>query len=389
MRDRALIRLLVGLTVLNHIAFTGSRVAVPLGALELHASPFAVGMLLSCYALLPMLLSVSAGRWIDRIGIRIPTIAGTVLLAVGVLLPFLSWRIEAMYLGSVALGLGMMAHALAAQQAAGLIGGDDMRVANFSLLALGFSASGFLGPTTAGATIDLLGHRWAFGMLALAPLLTLLVLLRSQLARRLPAPVAQVGPAAPRGRLLDLLATPELRRLYLAVVLLSSAWDVHQFLVPLYGAQMGIAASQIGLVLGAFSLATFLVRMALPLINRRVGPWPLVLTALSIAALVYLAYPLLPLLAWMFALSFLLGLGLGVAQPMVMVVMHRASPRDRVAEAGGLRMTLVNGTQAFLPSAFGAFGAAFGLSAIFWGMSALIAAGSLHVFLGLRHERRH
>jgi MFS family permease len=176
--------------------------------------------------------------------------------------------------------------------------------------------------------------------------------------------------------------------LYLSVVVLSSAWDVHQFLVPLYGASLGISASKIGLVLGAFSVATFIVRLTLPWLAGRVGDWPLVLGAMAVAALVYLAYPVFPVLSTMLALSFLLGLGLGVAQPMMMAVLHRASPPDRIGEAAGLRMTLINGTQTFLPTAFGAFGAAFGLSAIFWGMALLIAGGGAHVWRGLRQEAR-
>lgn len=383
------IRLLVALTVLNHTAFAGSRVAVSLGALELGASPFAIGLLLSFYGLLPMFLSVPAGRWIDRVGMRLPMLAGTGLLAFGVAVPFLTWDIGAMYLASVTIGLGMMAYYLAAQKAAGMIGGDAARTANFSLMALGFSMSGFLGPTSAGVAIDLIGHRWTFALLAAAALATLAVLLRASLARELPAPGPQVaGPEAPPTRLMDLLGTPELRRLYLSVVVLSSAWDVHQFLVPLYGASLGISASKIGLVLGAFSVATFIVRLTLPWLAGRVGDWPLVLGAMAVAALVYLAYPVFPVLSTMLALSFLLGLGLGVAQPMMMAVLHRASPPDRIGEAAGLRMTLINGTQTFLPTAFGAFGAAFGLSAIFWGMALLIAGGGAHVWRGLRQEAR-
>jgi predicted MFS family arabinose efflux permease len=383
------IRLLVALTVLNHTAFAGSRVAVSLGALELGASPFAIGLLLSFYGLLPMFLSVPAGRWIDRVGMRVPMLAGTGLLAFGVAVPFLTWDIGAMYLASVTIGLGMMAYYLAAQKAAGMIGGDAARTANFSLMALGFSMSGFLGPTSAGVAIDLIGHRWTFALLAAAALATLAVLLRASLARELPAPGPQVaGPEAPPTRLMDLLGTPELRRLYLSVVVLSSAWDVHQFLVPLYGASLGISASKIGLVLGAFSVATFIVRLTLPWLAGRVGDWPLVLGAMAVAALVYLAYPVFPVLSTMLALSFLLGLGLGVAQPMMMAVLHRASPPDRIGEAAGLRMTLINGTQTFLPTAFGAFGAAFGLSAIFWGMALLIAGGGAHVWRGLRQEAR-
>jgi MFS family permease len=383
------VRALVAMTVLNHAAFAGSRVAVPLGALELGASPFAIGLLLSFYGLLPMFLSVPGGRWIDRVGMRLPMIAGSALLAFGVSLPFLTWDIGAMYLASVTVGLGFMAYHLAAQKAIGMMGPPEARTANFSLLALGFSISGFAGPTTAGLAIDLLGHRGVFALLALAVVLAIAGLLRFPFARVLPHRAAQVaGPEAPSGRLMDLLGTPELQRLYLAVVLLSSAWDVHQFLVPLYGASIGLSASKIGLVLGAFSAATFLVRLALPLIVRRLPEWTLILAAMAAATLVYLVYPLFPSLAGMLALSFVLGLGLGTGQPLMMSVLHRVSPPDRIGEAAGLRMTLINGTQTFLPTTFGAFGGLFGLSAIFWGMALLIGGGAWYTGRGLHAEGR-
>ena len=62
----------VVLNALGHLAFVGARMTTTLFALELGASEAAVGVLMSLFALLPMLLSVSAGRLIDRIGPRRP-----------------------------------------------------------------------------------------------------------------------------------------------------------------------------------------------------------------------------------------------------------------------------------------------------------------------------
>lgn len=388
------IRSLVGLSILTHAAFGGSRVAVSLAALELQASPFAIGLLLSFYGLLPMFLSVPAGRWIDRVGMQLPMVAGCALLAFGVGVPFLIWDIGALYLASVTVGLGFMAFHLAVQKAAGLVGGVAARTSNFSLLALGFSISGFLGPTLTGLAIDAVGHRWSFALLALAPLCAIPALRLVSFVRELgePARPARSAPGelsdAPPTRLWDLLATPELKRLYVSVTVLSSAWDVHQFLVPLYGAGIGLSASSIGLVLGAFSVATFIVRLLLPFISHRVADWHLILGAMASSTLVYVVYPQFPVLPAMLLLSFVLGLGLGTAQPMMMVVLHRESPPERIGEAAGLRLTLINGTQTFLPTAFGAFGSAFGLAAIFWGMAAMIGGGGAYVARGLRSEGR-
>ena len=40
------------------------------------------------------------------------------------------------------------------------------------------------------------------------------------------------------------------------------------FLLPLYGIQIGLGASAIGFIIGSFSIATVLVRLALPWLSR-------------------------------------------------------------------------------------------------------------------------
>ena len=61
--------LVVLFTVLNHLAYTGSRVTVSLFALHEGASALAVGVLMSLFALLSMLISVPVGRLVDCIGV--------------------------------------------------------------------------------------------------------------------------------------------------------------------------------------------------------------------------------------------------------------------------------------------------------------------------------
>ena len=81
-RSRTLPALIV-LGVLNHTAFTGSRVTVSLYALSLGASPFVVGTLMGLYSFLPMWLAIGAGRMSDRIGVRALMLAGSLGIAIG------------------------------------------------------------------------------------------------------------------------------------------------------------------------------------------------------------------------------------------------------------------------------------------------------------------
>ena len=77
----------LSLAVISHTAFNASRMTVSLAAIQLKAPTYMVGLLLSLYALLPMLLSLPFGRWIDRVGTRLPMLLGAIGLAVGFSVP--------------------------------------------------------------------------------------------------------------------------------------------------------------------------------------------------------------------------------------------------------------------------------------------------------------
>src|SRR5260221_180608 len=149
---------LIFITLLNHSVFAGMRVSVSLYAIHLHATPFTVGVLMALYALLPMLSAVSMGRLIDRIGARVPMLVGSVAIALGALVPYLWPTLTALHLTSVLIGSGFMMYQVAAQNIIGYIGRPEDRPMTFSLAALGFSASGFVGPMLAGFGMDAFGH---------------------------------------------------------------------------------------------------------------------------------------------------------------------------------------------------------------------------------------
>jgi MFS family permease len=68
------------------------------------------------------------------------------------------------------MGFGFMLFQVAVQHATGDLGSPGDRAANFGTLALGASVASFAGPLIAGFAIDHAGHRAAFGLLALLPL---------------------------------------------------------------------------------------------------------------------------------------------------------------------------------------------------------------------------
>jgi MFS family permease len=366
--------LLIFVTLLNHSVFAGTRVTASLYAIHLGATPLTVGALMALYAMLPIFFAVSMGRWIDRIGARAPMLVGSVAIGSGAILPFLFPGMNALYAASVLIGSGFMMYQVAAQHIVGYIGKPEDRPVNFSLSALGFSISGFAGPMIAGFGIDEIGYTWTFAVLAGLPLVPIAVLGLNRL--RLPQPHAHASKPDPRHRVADLLRHRDLRPVFVTSGLLAAAWDMFTFAIPVYGASIDLSASSIGLVLGAFSAATFVIRGLLPAISRRLTAWPLLAASLAIAAGSFLMFPLLQSGALLMAVSFFLGLGLGMSQPMVMSLLHNTVPQGRVGEAIGVRMTMVNFSQIAIPLLFGALGSALGMLPVFWATALLLSGGS-------------
>jgi predicted MFS family arabinose efflux permease len=242
---------------------------------------------------------------------------------------------------------------------------------HFSWFALGYFSERFPWPPLAGFAIDLAGYRSAFLMLALP----------GPRGRRCSSearvPRAQEPKAdAAQHRIADLLRNPRLLPIFLFSGLLATGWDMYTFVIPIYGTRIGLSASTIGIVMSSFALATFVVRLFMPSVARRLSEWTVVCAALLIAGTAYSLFPLVTQVPFLIALSFLLGLGLGCAQPMIMAALYAASPPGRQGEVVGMRTTMINASQTFMPLAFGAVGTALGMAPILWTMAAALLLGS-------------
>ena len=367
--------LIIILMVLDHIAFNGSRISVTLYAIFLGESAFTVGSLLALYALFPALFSVAAGRWIDRVGIVRPLQIGSLGVGIGAILPFLWPGLPVLYTACVIVGLAFMLVNVAAYHAVGELSQPEDRAINFSYVALGFSTSLFIAPILSGVSIDSFGHRATFALLAAFTLLPIVVLSLNLL----PIPAPTIKPEGNvNGHVLDLLRDAHLRRLYIVMAVLTVAWDVYSFAIPVYGTTIGLSASEIGLVMASFAAATFVVRLAMPFFVQTIQPWPLLVGALLVAGLSFFLLPFASNVAPLMGLMFLLGLGLGSPQPMILTLLHESAPAGRAAEALGLRTTLINGSQTIMPLIFGGVGAALGMMPVFWTMSAALVLGSVY-----------
>ena len=369
------IRFVLLLTVILHLAFAGSRVTLSLLALHLQATPLTVGVLISLLAAVPLVFAVGWGRTIDRIGVRKPLLIGACLVLGALLLAAALPRIEVLFIVSAVAGSGFMLVHICVNQVAGLLGTPEQRSRNFSLLALAFSTSGFLGPTISGFAIDLIGHRLTFLLLGGSTAVGIALMLLRPI--RLPAHPASVA-GHERKRVGDLFRIRGLRRAFVASAVLSMAWDLFTFVTPIHGTRLGLSASMIGLILGSFGAAIFLVRLVLPAIVHRLSEWPLLIGGMFATGVAMIIFPLIDSVSLLIAVAFMLGLAIGGTQPMIMSLLYNTAPQGRGGEVVGVRTFLLNLTQAGMPLLFGVLGSTMGMTPVFWAMAAVLLLGGAY-----------
>ena len=119
-----------------------------------------------------------------------------------------------------------------------------------------------------------------------------------------------------------------------------TGWDLYMFYLPIYAHSIELPASTIGLMLGAFAAATFIVRFSLPFLTRRYNARRVLSVSMFCAAAMFVLFPFVTGVWLLGALSFSLGLALGCSQPVTLLLAYNRSPEGRTGEATGIRFAL-------------------------------------------------
>ena len=361
-------------SLLQGISMRGAKMVVSLSSLSLGATPFQVGILASLFAAFPLLLAVTAGRVSDRIGVRRPMIGGAIVISCGIAIPLVVPGFTGLIACATLIGLGHIFFHVSVHNLIGAYGAGEARTRNFATFSLGQSVSAFIGPALAGFSIDGLGFPPTHAMLAIVALLpaTILAVYPKLIPERAPHAAHDAG-----GGSLELLANPGLRRTLIMSGVTLTGIELFTFYFPVYGRSIGLTATAIGLVMSSYAVAAFIVRLGMHYAARRIGELGVLTASLFVAGFTYLAVPMVsqaPLLALM---AFLLGIGLGCAQPLTILLTYNHAPEGRSGEALGMRLTVNKLTQIAVPLLFGGLGSAFGLYPVFWANGAFLLAGGM------------
>lgn len=362
---------ILAIVLLWNTCYKGARVANTLYALELGAGPLDTGLLLATYGFFPLLLAVFTGKIADRYGVRVPVVAGSIITVLGTLLPWFWPQLPVLFASAAVSGAGFILTQVSMQSLVGSLTGGPERTRNLNLYALTVSTSDLLGPIIAGFSIDAVGHVGTYLNLAWPGLLAVLAVLflSGRLVR------AAVVSDRSGQRMADLFRIRNLRRMFLTSALVMTGLDLFQLYLPLHGHALGLSASAIGVILGAFAAAGFVTRALLMMLVRRFGEERTLCYSMYLAAGTFFLIPMFENAVVLGVVCFVLGLGMGLGQPLTVILTYNYSPPGRYGEGLGVRIAVNNSMHVAVPAVFGAVGSLFGLAPVFWLSSAILALG--------------
>jgi MFS family permease len=183
----------------------------------------------------------------------------------------------------------------------------------------------------------------------------------------------RAGGDAASGGMGTLLRLPGLLRALLISCVVLSAVDITLVYLPALGADRGLAAGFVGLLLTLRAVASMTSRFFLGRLVQWVGRRRLMITsvALSAVSMAVIAVPL-PAVA-VAVVVVLLGLGLGVGQPLTMSWLAEMAPPGLRGRAMSLRLTGNRLGQVLIPSAVGLVAAGVGAAGVLAATAAALA----------------
>ena len=362
---------ILAIVLLWNAGYKGARVASTLYALELGAGPLDTGLLLATYGCFPLLLAVFIGKITDRYGVRVPIAAGTIVSVLGTALPWFFPVLPMLFVAAAVSGAGFILTQVSMQSLVGALGSGTARSRNVNLYALVVSTSDLMGPIIAGFSIDHIGYVLTYLVLAAPGVVAVLVVL-FMFGR-----MAHAAGGADRSgqRMVDLFRITHLRRMFLTSALVMTGLDLFQLYLPLHGHSIGLSASAIGIMLGAFAAAGFVTRVLMTVLVRRFGEERTLGYSMYLAACTFFMIPLFDNAIVLGVVCFVLGLGMGLGQPLTVILTYNYAPPGRHGEGLGLRIAINNSMHVAVPALFGAIGTVFGLAPVFWLSSAILALG--------------
>ncbi|HEU0235815.1 MAG TPA: MFS transporter [Candidatus Limnocylindrales bacterium] len=388
-----------------------TRPTITYRALDLGATPVEIGLIQSSFSLLPALLAIAIGRRVDRDGASRYMIGAMAMLTAGGVLAAFAGGLPALALAQLAMGLGQITYLVAGQALVANVGPREGREVRFGHYSTINSIGQLIGPiipatiiggaVAASAGLLVAGtsttppaaapgaaagiapdHPEGVVFLVAAGLTAsgfLLALLLPRLTRGRDRPASP--PADGRGPGLLAVTGRVLRRsgmpsaMFVGITVISTI-DLLAAYLPAHGEEAGLSVGLIGALLSARAGASLVSRIFMAQLIARLGRSRLLGTSMAFASAAIVALPFVSSPPVLVGLMVVVGLGIGLGQPMTIAWVANRSPRSERGTALGVRITGNRVALLVVPTLMGAVAGAAGIAAIFVVVGVALAVGA-------------
>ena len=367
--------------VLHATFVNGLMVAVRLvasyRALSLDADALALGIVAAGFAVLSVVAAVPMGRLVDRFGEPIFLALAGLLLGLGSALTVTADSIALLTVSQSLLGLGQLAAVVASQTLVGRRGDRTTRSARFGVYAAGAAIGQLVGPLVGAAVVAaaVAGSGAAPGLVIFCGTAAVTMVLGTWLihveGRRGPRHL-EGGQLAAKVPAMTILRWPGMGRTMVASLSINLGVDTLVVFLPAYGEANGIPVGVIGSLLALRSLVAIGARVLTGRMVRWLGEANALLVALFVAAGAFATIPLTTNVVVLGIQMALLGLGLGLGQPLTLAWVAATSPANAMGTAVAVRLTGNRMAQLVAPIVLGAMAGPAGVAAVFLALAALL-----------------
>ncbi|MCM3568946.1 MFS transporter [Neobacillus mesonae] len=367
---------IVCITGVYMLMIMGTRPTVSLFAHDLGGSINQIGVITSLFSIFPLIFAIILGKIVDQLNSKVTLLAGGYLGVLGIIMPSFLPNFYGLYLSQLIAGSAQTIFMLSAQDYVGRISTSKNRNQFVSWLSLGIAAGTLLGPLFSGIIADYFDFPKTFMVLAIVGLLNCIFIHFIPNEYPVKKKIHSNSSPANKTTFLDLLKIPGLRVALLFSSLILFAKDLYITFFPLLGVHFGYSNSTIGLLLAINGIASVIIRFSLSPLIARFGSIHVFIGSMIVTCVTYLALPFFSQIVIAGIIAFILGIGLGIGQPLSISLTIDNALKGRVAEALGIRLTVNRLTQVTTPIVFGAVANVIGLIYIFIISSTVVAIGT-------------
>jgi MFS family permease len=350
------------------------RPIVTYKALELGADAALVGIIGATFALAPLIFAIRIGQFVDKGRAGIALTAGSVMLALTTLALLFIDSIPLLMVAMPALGMGHLLVMVGGQTMIANRSGSELYEKNFGLLTFYASLGHGLGPLFGGWLADSGEARVNANAAFLFALILFVLAIVSviALARKEENPSLVLSDST-KTTVASVMKTSTFKSAIFVASATTAVVDVVLIFLPLFGRQIGLSVSEVGILLAIRALASMGVRLVLGEISRKLG-LRLILNAGSALTLVSMVALALVDNFWIIAFIMLVsGFAMGIGQPATMAWVSRIAAADSRGLAIAIRLTANRFGQVALPALAGVI-AGGGVAGVFYMLAAVQAA---------------